>query len=266
MADFYEILGVAAGCSFDELKRAYYRQAKLCHPDHHGGHPAQAEAFKQLVEAFNTLSDPLARARYDQRRRTTPANRASGPALDEWLYAASILDTPADDILEELIVGNTLPRNTTLQTLMLDIERTDRFCLFREAKTRFYSGHITQAERLFDAYLRVAPRNILAHYYRGRCLRSAGRYRDAARAYVEAIRIGSRRHPPLQLPRIRRELHDLKRASLGWWTRLQIAWLKIPPPEDHLTPDERMRRDVSRAMRHLEQERIAAQRPQLPSR
>ncbi len=259
MSDYYTILGVPAGCSFQDLKRAYYRQAKLCHPDHHGGQPAKAEAFKQLVEAFNTLSDPLARAQYDQKHRAMPANRAFGQSIDEWHRTTSILDTPADDILEELIVGNTIPRNTTLQTLMLDIERTDRFCLFREAKTLFYTGRIHDAGRLFDAYLQVAPRNILAHYYRGRCLKSVGRFRAAAKAYAEAIRIGTRRHPPLQLPRIRRELYDLKRNQLGWFSRLQIAWLQIPPPEDGLTPDERMRRDISRAMNRLERERKTKQ-------
>lgn len=266
MSDYYAILGVSAGCSFQDLKRAYYRQAKLCHPDHHGGQPAKSEAFKQLVEAFNTLSDPLARAQYDQRHRSMRGDRAFGQPIDEWFHTVSILDTPADDILEELIVGNTIPRNTTLQTLMLDIERTDRFCLFREAKTLFYTGHISDAGRLFETYLALAPRNILAHYYRARCLKSAGRYRAAAKAYAQAIRIGARRHPPLQLPRIRRELYDLKRNQLGWFSRLQIAWLQTPRPDDGLTPDERMRRDVSRAMNRLEREHIRSQQPKQPSK
>lgn len=263
MLDHYERLGIPVGCSFDELKRAYYRQAKQCHPDHHGGDPAKAAAFRHLVEAFNTLSDPLSRARYDQSLHNMPANRAFGQNMDAWIYQTAILDTPADDILEELMVGNTIPRNTTLQTLMLDIERTDRFCMFREAKTRFYTGQIAAAASLFDQYLIFAPMNILAHYYRGRCHLHSGRYRAAARSYREAIRIGIRRHPPLQLSRIRRELRALQRTKLGWASRLRLWWSSPDTSDDLLTPDERMRRDVSRAMHKLEQERQKANRPRL---
>lgn len=251
MARYYEILDVAPASDFAAIKKAYYRRAMACHPDRFAGNPAKAEEFKQLVEAFNVLSDPLARALYDARTGIGLAFSDGTLSADTLRSEASILDSPADDILEEMIVGNTIPRGTTLQTLMLDLERTERFCMFREGKTLFYSGRMDAAQAIFEHYLVLAPLNILAHYYRGRCLAQQGRYRAAAAAFSESIRIGSRRRPPLQCRRIRRELDALNRTRRGWPARLVAWWKGAPPGEEALPPAEAARREVNRALHNL---------------
>ena len=64
--DFYEVLGVQKGASEDEIKKAYRKMAKQYHPDLHPG-DAEAEAkFKEVGEAYEVLSDPQKKARYDQ--------------------------------------------------------------------------------------------------------------------------------------------------------------------------------------------------------
>jgi curved DNA-binding protein len=62
--DFYQILGVPRNASEDEIQRAYRKLARANHPDVNSD-PAAEERFKDISEAYNVLSDPQTRRRYD---------------------------------------------------------------------------------------------------------------------------------------------------------------------------------------------------------
>jgi len=65
MADYYELLGVPRNADADTLKRAYRRLARQYHPDVNKD-PGAEDRFKEIGRAYEVLSDPQTRARYDQ--------------------------------------------------------------------------------------------------------------------------------------------------------------------------------------------------------
>ena len=64
--DFYEILGVNKSSGADEIKKAYRKKAIEFHPDKNPGDKTSEDKFKEAAEAYEVLSDPQKKSRYDQ--------------------------------------------------------------------------------------------------------------------------------------------------------------------------------------------------------
>ena len=64
--DYYEVLEVAKTATVEEIKKAYRKKAIQYHPDKNPGDKEAEEKFKEAAEAYEVLSDPDKRSRYDQ--------------------------------------------------------------------------------------------------------------------------------------------------------------------------------------------------------
>jgi DnaJ-class molecular chaperone len=69
MGDFYQRLGVAKTASQDDIKKAFRKLARKHHPDKNAGDKASEEKFKEINQAYETLSDPEKRKQYDELSR-----------------------------------------------------------------------------------------------------------------------------------------------------------------------------------------------------
>jgi len=65
-SDYYDVLGVDSNASQDEIKKAYRKKAMEYHPDRNPDDPDAEQKFKQASEAYDILSDPETRQRYDR--------------------------------------------------------------------------------------------------------------------------------------------------------------------------------------------------------
>jgi molecular chaperone DnaJ len=80
--DLYAILGVSRSAGQDDIKKAYRNLARRYHPDRNADDEEAADRFREIAEAYETLSQPELRARYD---RLGPLYRPDGrpPSPDE---------------------------------------------------------------------------------------------------------------------------------------------------------------------------------------
>lgn len=78
--DYYEVLSVEKSATVEEIKKAYRKKAIQFHPDKNPGDKQSEENFKEAAEAYDILSDPTKRQRYDQFGHAGVGGAASGGA------------------------------------------------------------------------------------------------------------------------------------------------------------------------------------------
>jgi curved DNA-binding protein CbpA len=153
---YYEIFGVRADATADDVQSAFHAFCDTFHPDRHIGRPAdEREAlgavFRRGTEAFQVLSDPALRARYDEQLATAPSPRpprisfsplsrppssrsAAPPALEDAVRSPSArpFARRAEELVRkgdlrqaklQLVMANHMdPDNEALESALRDVE------------------------------------------------------------------------------------------------------------------------------------------------
>ena len=88
--DFYVILGLERAATLGDVKRAYRRLARRFHPDINPGDRTAAAHFRQIAEAYETLSDPDRRRRYDTVGPAGPSVQAAAFGFEGFDFSASV--------------------------------------------------------------------------------------------------------------------------------------------------------------------------------
>lgn len=78
MKDYYYILGILPSASAEEIKKAYRKLSQKFHPDKNDGDAFFADRFKEILEAYEVLSGPGSRQRYDQLRTQQSSGESQG--------------------------------------------------------------------------------------------------------------------------------------------------------------------------------------------
>jgi hypothetical protein len=81
--EYYDLLKVSTNVTSADLKKAYYREARLCHPDKNPDDPDAARRFQALGHAYQTLSNDQSRAAYDKYGKPDLSNNASEMTLSD---------------------------------------------------------------------------------------------------------------------------------------------------------------------------------------
>jgi molecular chaperone DnaJ len=100
--DFYEVLGVSKTATEVDLKSAFRKAAMSCHPDRHPGDKQAESRFKEVNEAYQTLSDAQKRAAYDRYGHAAFEQGGVGGMGDG--FAASMSDI-FDDLFGDMMGG-----------------------------------------------------------------------------------------------------------------------------------------------------------------
>src|SRR4051812_42904771 len=88
--DLYILLGVERAVTFEDIKRAYKRLARKYHPDINPGDRMAAQHFRQIAEAYETLSDPDRRRRYDAAGVAAAVNEPAAFGFEGFDFSVSV--------------------------------------------------------------------------------------------------------------------------------------------------------------------------------
>ncbi len=85
--NYYVLLGVPPDATTADIKKAYRKLARQHHPDRNPGDPDAAVRFRDITEAYETLTDPARRKVYDRYHPPEPGTKVAAPVPDSYVIS-----------------------------------------------------------------------------------------------------------------------------------------------------------------------------------
>jgi len=176
--DYYRILNLSENATLEDIKSAFRRLARDCHPDLHPNDRNAAERFRLLREAYEVLSDSARRSRYDRRRGTNGSGNQQQTSPQVY-YVRGV---------EKILVRDY---RAAIVALSEAIRLNGRFVEAYQKRCEAYIAIGQERAALEDCQqiLRYQPDNAIAYYYRGRARQRLGYADSAIKAYTHAIQL-----------------------------------------------------------------------------
>ena len=187
--DYYLTLKISPKATTEEIKASFRRLARQYHPDLNPDDPEAAECFKSISEAYDTLSDPLKRRRYDLDRKLTgnqsniSINYNSSEPIQktqdaQYFYQRGINQSKAKQYQEAITEYS--------KAIALEPKFIDAY--LKRSEIRYKLGDHQGV--LDDCYwvIQINPSLAKAYYYQGRARYSLGYVQASIDSYSEAIR------------------------------------------------------------------------------
>ncbi|CAB9497010.1 protein DnaJ [Seminavis robusta] len=105
--EYYDLLNVSTNASQTEIKKAYYKEARLCHPDKRPDDPDAAKKFQTLGHAYQVLSNEQTRAHYDKHGIINAESDVAMQEIDPFVFFAVMFGSEAvHPYIGELWIAN----------------------------------------------------------------------------------------------------------------------------------------------------------------
>jgi curved DNA-binding protein CbpA len=125
--EYYDLLGISTNATESEIKKAYYKAARVCHPDKNPNDPEAAAKFQELGQAYNTLSNPQLRAAYDKNGKSENAGEDMQQNIDPMVFFNVMFgSTLVEPYIGELWIAHTA------DTMMKDDKPPDMVAMSEE--------------------------------------------------------------------------------------------------------------------------------------
>jgi len=109
--EFYDLLSISTNATQADIKKAYYKVARKCHPDKNPNDPEAATKFQELGQAYQILSNESSRASYDKNGKPDPTSGAQGDLADQidpYVFFAIMFGSHlVEPYIGELWIANT---------------------------------------------------------------------------------------------------------------------------------------------------------------